>query len=427
MRRNVGWALLAVLVVGALLAPSAGAKVRYPRLDDSFGSGGYVSLPGQIPGPGTQPMRLESLSAAPGGAVYATETSMGGGSCGLGRCGYQVFLARVNSDGSIASTFGGSGKVEVAGDVDAVGRAVSDLEGRALIATSTGSSVTVHRYLADGSADPSFGSGGATTFDCGCGTVANRTLRLAVDGQGRTVLSISNPGGAGYSVVAAAARLLPSGAVDSSFGQGGVVQLGAQPIAFGIAFGTNDAIYMWGNSYGASGTPYLHRVSAKGRVDTTFNAKADQTLRNVSSRNALDLWKTVLVVRPHGLLDLYGGDALLRLRSNGTAEAKFGEGGVKPLGWSILAATLVGNGKILGLGSSSEGLSLIRLLSNGKPDRSFGQEGARVIEGPEGESFSLARLNGRRAQVLSLGLSTCRNACEPSPTLVRYRIGPKQG
>jgi len=426
MRRVLGSVLVVALFASALLAPTAGAKVRYPRLDPSFGSGGYVALPGELPGPSNGSMRLEAFGAARSGAVYATETSLVGGRCGT-KCLYDAFLARVNSNGAIASTFGGSGRVQIGSNVERVAPPIADLEGRAVVATLSGRTVTVRRYLANGSIDSSFGSGGTTSIDFGPGP-EGFWLRpeLALDGEGRILVALSiYSEGTSIAVASSLARLHPDGAVDNGFGSAGIVPLGAQPGQNGIAFGTSNAIYMWGGS--VSG-PYLHRISAKGRIDTAFNARADRSLVNVSARGALEYRNSVLIPRSGGKLDLYGGDGLLRLRSNGATETKFGEGGVKLLGWSILAATLVGNGKVLGLGTSSEGVSLVRLKSNGKPDRSFGQEGAQLIEGVDEEEeggLSLAWLNGRRAQVLNLGSSFCRSYCAPKPTLVRYRIGPK--
>lgn len=418
--------LAVVLLGGVLLAPGAGAKVRYPQLATGFGSGGYLALPGQMAAPAGEPARLESISAAPGGAVYVTEAALVGGRCGFDKCLSRGFLARVNSDGSIATTFGGSGHVEVGGAIERLSPAISDRQGRAVVVSQEGSKLSVHRYLADGSVDSSFGNAGVTAFDCGCGATGSRQLELAIDGSERIVVSV-NTATSGTPVAETLARLLPSGAMDGGFGSGGILQLGALPPPLGIAFGSNGAIYTWGEGFGVSPVSYLHRVSVRGRIDTTFNASADKTLSNVGARGAVDYRNAVLVVRPHGLLDLYGGDGLLRLQANGKAETKFGDGGVRQLGWSILAATLVGNGRVLGLGETSEGVSLIRLQSNGRGDRSFGTEGARLIEGASTEEgLSLARLNGRRAQVIDLGARPgCRQACGPHPSLVRLRIGPK--
>jgi uncharacterized delta-60 repeat protein len=425
MRRNLGWALVVVLFMGALLAPAAGAKARYPRLAQGFGTGGYLALPGQLPGPTGETTGLESLAAAPGGAVYASESAQVAGSCRNG-CLYRVFLARVNSDGSIATTFGGSGLVEIGDTAEEVSPVVSDPEGRALVVTTQGSKVTVHRYLPDGSADAGFGGAGATSLDCGC-AASFRQLRVAVDGQGRVVVSISVEGNLTTARSSTLARLLPSGAIDGRFGSGGVLQLGPQPATLGIAFGSGNAIYLWGAACCEQTASYLHRVSAKGLIDSQFDARADKTLANVASRRAIDSGNA-LVVRPHGLLDYYAGPGLLRLRSDGNAEVKFGQSGVRALPEEVVAATLVGHGRTLGLGAMSGGeMSLLRLQADGRPDRSFGSEGEKLIEGVlREEGVSLARLKGRRAQVLDLGATFCRyGGCLPHPSLIRYRIGPK--
>src|SRR5690242_18919958 len=135
MRRVLGCALVVALFASALLAPGAGAKLRYPRLDSSFGSGGYVSLPGELPSPGpaNERMRLEALGVAPDGSVYASETSLVGGSCGLDKCVQRGFVAKVKADGTVASTYGGSGRVEVGNAIEHLSPTISDSEGRALV------------------------------------------------------------------------------------------------------------------------------------------------------------------------------------------------------------------------------------------------------------------------------------------------------
>jgi uncharacterized delta-60 repeat protein len=421
--------LVAALFASALLAPNAGAKVHYPRLDPSFGSGGYVLLPEWLPGPQSEKATLQSLAAAPGGAAYATETSLIGNTCNTGKCEYRSFLARVNSDGSIATTFGGGGRLEVASGLNRLGTVTSDAQGRALVVTLSGSSITVHRYLADGTVDNSFGGGtGATTFDCGCGSSAlgYRPTLVALDGRERLVVSYNTAASGGGSATETLARLLPDGGLDSGFGSDGIVQLGPEAAPNGISFGSNDAVYLWGQR-NAQAPVFLNRVSAKGRIDSTFDARVDQTLTNIVARGVLRERIADVVVRPHGLLDLYGGEKLLRLRSAGTVETKFGHSGVRSPGWSgVIDAMLVGNGKTLGLSWSGDGVSLFRTLANGRPDPSFGSSGARLIEGVSlEEELSLAHLNGRRAQILNLGVNSCRFSCGQTPSLVRYRIGPK--
>jgi uncharacterized delta-60 repeat protein len=343
-----------------------------------------------------------------------------------GKCLQEATLARVNSDGTVASTFGGAGLVKVDGSVEALSPPAVDPEGRPLIATSVSGAVTVHRYLPDGSPDPSFGSGGATTFACGCGTPRFTQLRLAIDAQGRTVVAVANLAFSGESGQAAVARLLPGGAVDAGFG-GGVVQLGVQSGARGIGFGSGGAVYLWGAGC-CTRVGYLHRVSAKGQIDTAFDARSDTSLANVAARGVLTFEQSSLVPRPHGFLDLYAGEGLLRLRSNGSVEGKFASGGVKTLPIAVTTAIPVGNERTLALGydGMTGEAKLARFGTNGGLDRSFGSAGTVPVEGLSGEGeLGLAHLRGRRALVSTLGESFCRTSCEARPTLVRYRLAPK--
>lgn len=72
-----------------------------------------------------------------------------------------------------------------------------------------------------GELDRSFGEGGLATFDFGGET--SRVTDLALQADGRIVVVGSSSDGEGRSVIAAA-RLLPDGSLDPTFGAGGVVR-----------------------------------------------------------------------------------------------------------------------------------------------------------------------------------------------------------
>src|SRR5262249_33954702 len=151
------------------------------------------------------------LAAAPGGAVYATELTYG--PCGPTGCPRTMSLARVDADGSVAAAFGGFGRVSLAANPGTRqgGSPVFDRQGGAVIAVISGSRVAVWRFLADGTPDASFGSAGVSSFDCGCMQRGGGALRLAIDDEGRIVVSITT-----YEIseTVTLARLLPRGALD---------------------------------------------------------------------------------------------------------------------------------------------------------------------------------------------------------------------
>jgi len=436
--KKVGGALLAVVLAvvlaSVLLAPSEGTgkQLHYPQLARSYGNGGYVGLPTVLPGSSNE-TRLQHLAADPDGAVYMTGLSAVAGCDRESEiCRSPGYLARANPDGSIAAAYGDSGRVEVGEALEQMSPPLADPDGRALIASQEGSDVTVHRFLADGSLDTSFGSGGTTTFDCSCSSTGFEQLTLGIDHQQRIVVSIF----AGNETLA---RLLPSGAIDDGFG-GGVVQMGTESLPqppMGIAFGRDDEIYTWtADCCQPESLFYLHRVSSSGRIDSTFDARADKALIDIATRGiergVLGYSTMALVVRPNGLLDLFGAGWLIRMQSDGSASRRFASGGYRRLRWAVLSPTLVSDGKVLAIGTVPDKVDLIRLRQDGGADHSFGTGGALPIEGVKLEGYAaengltLARLRDGRAQVLDISDLTCTVSCSarPDPKLIRYRVGP---
>jgi uncharacterized delta-60 repeat protein len=77
----------------------------------------------------------------------------------------------------------------------------------------------VFRYLPDGTLDPSFGERGFAELQIGTVSFANA---VAVQRDGRIV--VAGEGSCPRAICFAAARFMPDGTVDRSFGEGGVVR-----------------------------------------------------------------------------------------------------------------------------------------------------------------------------------------------------------
>lgn len=94
----------------------------------------------------------------------------------------------------------------------------------------------VAQYLPEGSLDPAFGNNGIAYIDASAS--ADTCTSLAIQPDGRIVAAGYTampqfPGGASYHPVIA--RLLPGGALDSAFGNGGVVTYAQSGDAAGVA------------------------------------------------------------------------------------------------------------------------------------------------------------------------------------------------
>jgi uncharacterized delta-60 repeat protein len=195
------------------------ALVRYTpagALDSTFGSGGVVtrfSLPGGS---------FNDLALDPSGRVVVAGGSDGG-----------FFLARYTSAGALDSTFGSGGEVTTrvgSGTNEAANALALDPAGRIIAAGFTyacgrftcSDDFALARVNPDGSLDPGFGTGGAVTTDFGPGEV-DRARDVALAPAGDIVAAGTSGDAFGL------ARYTPSGALDPTFGAGGMVTTTFKP------------------------------------------------------------------------------------------------------------------------------------------------------------------------------------------------------
>jgi len=194
---------------------------------------------------------------------------------------------------------------------------------------------------ADGMLDPSFGNGGIVLTDFNPQQPVSFARSVVVLPDGRAVAAGNTTPNLGGRYMAVA-RYLPSGALDPSFGNGGLV------------------IHMGG--------PFLS------------DAFAEEAL-----------------LQPDGRLVLVGGFqsvqgrvfALLRLAANGGGDPSFGMGGVVntpvPGGGTAVAGVLQPDGRIVAVGNPATGQSYLiaaRYTDNGTLDPAFGSNGIAALPLP---------------------------------------------
>ena len=182
------------------------------NLDTSFGNGGKVfTYFGSN--------RVASL----GGAVQPDGKIIVAGEVNI-NSGWDFALARYNTNGSLDTSFGTSGKVTT--DIllnDAAYAVVVQPDGKIVVGGYAGSSPDVHadfglaRYNSNGSLDTSYGTGGKVITDFVGNSDFIQSMQLQPDGK---IVA------AGYTqaqphVQYALARYDSTGALDSTFGTGG--------------------------------------------------------------------------------------------------------------------------------------------------------------------------------------------------------------
>jgi uncharacterized delta-60 repeat protein len=249
-------------------------------------------------------------------------------------------LARYNSDGSLDATFGSAGKVTTDfGASDTVSAIALQSDGKIVVAGSiqySGSDTdfALARYNADGSLDPTFGSGGKviTSFS----NTHDAAFGVALQNDGKIVVA----GYAGDATSFALARYGSDGSLDPTFGSGGraVIHVGDfLAAANAVALQADNKIVIAGTAVNVN-TSYdfmLVRCNTDGSLDTSFGSGGKVATDFFNSEDLA----TDLVVQSDGAIIVSGNTktgpsfdatydfALARYRSDGSLDTNFGSGG----------------------------------------------------------------------------------------------------
>jgi uncharacterized delta-60 repeat protein len=366
---------LAVLLgLGALLVPTLLAAAR-GDLDPTFGTGGKVSTDF-----GGNEEAWAVAAQRDGKAVVA------GGRFDPGPSDDFV-LARYTARGALDVTFDGDGKVttDFGGRSDAAGDVAIQPDGK-IVAVGSGFPAVVRpldfalaRYHPNGTLDTTFGDGGKVLTTFGPNSIDGASA-VVVQPDGKVVAGGRTRSGPRNQF--ALARYLPSGTLDPSFDEDGLVtttisagndflqDLALQPDGKLLAAG-------WSDPGGFDLT--LARFNADGSLDRSFDGDGIV----VGSFRPAATYASRVVLQRDGKI-VVGGDALVRFETDGTLDRSFGDGGravVRDVG--LLSPILQPDGKILAAGSAfaAQGQSdfvVLRLTPTGRVDSTFGRNG-RVV------------------------------------------------
>jgi len=355
---------LAAVVILLGLAGAQPALAGPYSPDPAFGGHGFVFGPG---------WRWEGVVAMTDGRVLA-----------VGYVGppQGIALARFQADGSLDTTFGGDGMVEspVPAPFSSSATAVGlQSDGKIVVAGTTAfafnTDIVVLRYLADGTLDAGFGTGGIVTTDFGSYEFASQ---LVIQPDGRIVV-VGGNGGEGIVVL----RYLADGTPDASFGGDGsvILAIGTSATARGVALQPDGRIVVVGSQF----EPFIGtraavlRLLADGSLDPAFG------VGGVVPPDATPFYYAgAVALLPDGRLYV-GGFAsswcVIRYLSDGSLDGTFGTGGIvtTPMAGNATVddMALQPDGRLVAAGHefvSSVGNSpvVIRYLSDGTLDPSFG-------------------------------------------------------
>lgn len=230
---------------------------------------------------------------------------------------FRLTLARCLPNGSLDATFNGTGLLivpPVGADEGAPTLAVQP-DGRLLLAgttdvlvnSQTHTLIRVSRFLANGLADPSFGGGGTVILDAGGTDAGGPQLALLADGRlliaGWRVRYVAQ---LAISEIFAL-RLTPSGALDPTFGSGGVA-VPALPdgnrTPTDLLLQPDGRLVLVGSDYisATNRNPWALRLTDAGQLDPTFGVQGYQ----VVSASPVDERIEAAALQPDGRLLLVG-------------------------------------------------------------------------------------------------------------------------
>ena len=292
----------------------------------------------------------------------------------------QFTLARINSDGTVDTSFGSPFINTIIGTESAINALKIQADGKIVALGTTfiagQSNITLARYNGDGTLDAAFGSAGIVTTLVGTGTSG---VDLAIQPDGAIVA-------VGTAIISGipqfvGARYLSNGDLDNNFGAGGIVTtlIDDRAIGQGMLLQNDGKIIVAGKSTQAGISRFaLVRYNSDGSLDNSFgsNGVVTTTIGTQANGFSIDLHADGKIVMAGSSDDDW---ALARYNTDGSLDTSFGTNGsiVQSIGDrdQAVSVKIQTDDKIVAAGSSDINAALVRYNSDGSLDSSFGTNG----------------------------------------------------
>jgi len=404
--RILAASVASALAVSAVLPASAACTAG--QVDTSFGpasSNGCVQV-----SPWNPPVTpFEALAVGGDNKVYVGAALVVDSASSFAYEG----IMRSSKAGALDRTYGGAGSIVAGGQSSpppAVGGAVNcatDASGRLVAVNGTAAGFSISRFLADGTPDVSYGTNGVTQvaltnpfWFVGIVTLADGS---AIIGTSAKNPASSNPFQALF------VKLTPAGALDASFGSGGLSYIAPAGIASNAQVRMTDiGLLSTGDivgigrlrdpGVGAFFQGFSVKIHPDGSLDGTYGTGGFSV---ISLGPSTDLLPRKMVVQPDNQV-VAGGSTqasdgsstittptVIRFHANGSWDTGFGTAGLSqflpgPFGF-VTNITLQANNKIVAStdGTDSTGTvettAVVRLTTTGQLDPPFGTGGSMTI------------------------------------------------
>jgi uncharacterized delta-60 repeat protein len=394
-----------VAVVTCALATSTGAPAARAapwHLAASFGRNGVAGLPvrerlAEPPNQGapSPPERYRSLLAqGPRGSVFV-------GGYAQSKPG-SFLISRISASGRLVPSFGHGG-VSVVPAIRWVKQAPPSLHalpggGVLIVGIGRADELTAVRLNARGQPDGGFGHGGVAEYKL-AGTHGFAIVTAAAVEPDGDILAVYQkelpqppassprvPEGQGNGAIRYV-RLLPSGALDGSFGKDGVLDATGEKV--GLLEGESGTVGACAETLSTDGTLLvayegfaLEELNPAGAVVTSFGEDPTQQPGGLATpfqtKNGYHFCNGLFALAGdavEGISAPQSGPAgveISRLTPAGTPEAAFGTAGSTRIDVSTEAAAIAASGETFAAGESHRQLALTGVLPNGRPDPALG-------------------------------------------------------
>src|ERR1051325_2017809 len=357
-----------ILAIAVSLALSASINAAPGDLDPTFGDGGIA-----IANHGNTPIIFYSAGAMaiqPDGKIVVVGEGTTGGY-------WDSAIVRFNPDGSLDSSFGGTGGVvtRLSDNYDGARAVAIQPDGKIVVVSAVFDSgegkFGVVRYNPNGSLDTSFNGSGIVLTPIG---IAGYSNSVAVQPDGKIVVVGSNRNDS-FALV----RYNPNGSLDTTFNGSGIV-LTPVGSATSVAIQTDGKIIAAGGMGPSWSAFVLVRYNTDGSLDTSFNGTGVVSTSVGTLGVASDL-----AIQTDGKIVVLGYSAffaVVRYNPDGSLDSSFGGTGkiLNPLSVYASSVAIQPNGKIVVGGVTYEDyddsvFAVGRLNPNGSVDTSFNGTG----------------------------------------------------
>src|SRR5262245_40207706 len=331
-------------VIGIARFSSAGT------IDTAFGNAGQVITFFKSAAPSPQGVALQT-----DGRIVVSGRIRGNAK----NATYDTLLVRYLPNGSLDSTFGDGGSVIIDLSGTKIDDGANDVavqsDGKIIVAADYGGQLVVARFFSDGSLDTSFGTEGKVTPPIGKLLGSARSIAALPNGR----ILVAARGTAGTTPMTAVVKLQSTGALDSSFGSGGIVQRSFSSEAIGsssapiesfsgmIVQSTDDRIVLYGDN-GGEPKVWVARLNADGTYDTSFGTKGKMicpsSFIDGGGGTGIAVQTDGKIVLAGSVIDPPGAPGTICINANGTIDGTFGVDG---LAVSLSAQALSGLGAVV--------------------------------------------------------------------------------